>query len=112
MRQDHWVNEITPDIIAGFLRRHRSGDAGRILTRYAEHKKFHDILSEEIGIELLKDLFGLMDELIEKVIDETATPQDLADYRAFRRLADRWQKRLKTYYKLHEVIVKEKKDAI
>lgn len=81
--------------------------AGRIINILAKQAKFKKALETEVGQEIFSDVLISMESLLEKIIIETATKEEKADFRALRMIAERWQDKLADYNKTILQIAKE-----
>ena len=79
-----------------FLGKQR-GRGQELLALLNRQKKFHDAINSDVGRELLSDLIGIMDNRLQKIVEEKATPQELAEYRVARLLLSAWEKRFSEY---------------
>lgn len=59
--------------------------------------KFLSIFESDIGQELLKDATDRMQALLLKIIEEDASPEEHAEYRALRDITRKWLGKIKKY---------------
>ena len=84
--------------IEKFLNTHRDRSA-KIITVLAKRAKFKAAIETDIGQELMIDALSSMEEILEKIIMETATPKEKADFRALRMIMTKWQDKIAAYNK-------------
>jgi len=73
--------------------------ANRILTVMAKRAKFMEAINTPLGQEILKDVAVGMEELLDKIIQEKATVQEKAEFRAYRKIMNSWTDRIRAYNK-------------
>lgn len=95
------------ETIDKFLATHGKA-AARVVNALARHDKFKTAIETEVGQVLMADCLNRMEAILEKIITEDATPQELAEFRALREIADRWQDRLVAYTKAVKQIAENK----
>lgn len=79
-----------------FIKKH--GNKGsKILSMLGYNRKFIMAVASEEGRELLKDIMNQMDAILAKVIDLKANEAELAEYRAYRRIFNKWVTRIAKY---------------
>ena len=88
-----YENEITIDSIEKFLAIHGQRGA-KTLSLAGKQRPFIEALSSEIGQELLRDLMVRMEVILDKIIEETVTKVELAEYRVLRDIFNKWAKRI------------------
>ena len=78
------IPRIIPDDIMGYVK--RSGKHGDRTTsiHYRLLPTFEIVVGTKIGNELMRYLIETEDELLVKIYQETATPQELAEFRVIR----------------------------
>lgn len=69
----------------------------RILTALERTNGFVAAFNNPLGQELLNDAISEMGMILEKIINEEATPQELADFRAYRRITTKWVEIINTH---------------
>lgn len=77
-----------------------------ILESIAKQNKFVKAFSSDIGQELLKDASARLEELFNKIVQETSTEVERAEFRAFKVILERWLKRIDIYIENIEYIKK------
>ena len=83
-------------VIDTFLKTHGK-DAARIVNILAKRDKFKKALETDVGKEIMADALNRMEGILGKVIEESASPQELAEFRALRSIVDKWQDKLAEY---------------
>lgn len=86
------------DAINRFLETHGQR-AVRVISVLAKRSKFKEAIESEVGRELMADVLSNMEDILDKIINETATDTEKADFRAYRGIANKWQDRLAAYNK-------------
>ena len=71
--------------------------AGMVISALAKKSKFKEAIESELGQELLSDVLACMEEILPKIINEKATTQEKAEFRALRMISNRWQDKLASY---------------
>lgn len=84
------------DAVDRFLTTHGER-AKRVITVLAKQAKFKEAIESEVGQALMADVVESMESLLEKIINDTASPEEKAEFRAFRLIADKWQAKLSAY---------------
>lgn len=86
--------------IEGYITRHgKKGKemASRLLSALGKNEQFLNAFNSPLGSELLTDLISMMEEKLDKIIDETADDKDKADFRAAKNLSMRWVGKINEY---------------
>lgn len=84
-----------------------SGPKGALfISQLSKQSKFANALATEIGTLLLKDAVDRSEFLLSKIIDEKATEQEKAEFRALKGILDRWADRVDVYLKNLEKVAK------
>jgi len=98
-----FYHDISANVLDEFLEKHKykfksdkEGKAyqNRLFANLNKVRPFQEAIKSEIGKELLRDVTNDMDLIIEKIINEKASDEELAEYRALRRIAFRWANRI------------------
>ena len=71
--------------------------AGRLLSALGKNEQFLNAFNSPLGSELLTDLIDTMESKLDKIIDESATDKDRADFRAAKDLSLRWVSKINEY---------------
>jgi len=87
---------ITNEAIEKFVSTH-GNRAGMVISALAQKSKFKEAIESDIGQELMADVLASMEEILPKIINEKATTQEKAEFRALRMIANKWQDRLAAY---------------
>ena len=101
METDEKSNRTLGDI-EDYIKRHgKKGQekVSRILSSLGKSEQFLNAIQSPLGTELLTDLISMMEEKLDKIINETADDKDRADYRACKILSLRWADRINAYNK-------------
>jgi len=94
---------VTSEEVEAFLR--REGKRGvRVLEKLQKMKPVKRAIETEIGAILIKSIADDMDSVLDKIINETVTEIELADFRAGKRLAGKLSDTINSYYKEEEKI--------
>ena len=94
MLQTQPFDRVSKSAIEKFQKRHGK-KAARILSILGEKlQPFYRAIQSDIGQELLKDAIFKMNEILEKIIDETADSKDLAEFRVLRHITLEWSKKI------------------
>jgi hypothetical protein len=98
-------NTVTAENLANFLR--QNGKAGaRTLSVLGHFQPFVEAFNLEIGKELLGDAIVIHDELLMKVANLTATPEETMEYKAIRKIIFRWSEKIVRYEKAMSELTK------
>lgn len=95
------------DVINKFLQTHGK-QAARVVNILAKREKFKRAIETDIGGEIMVDALNRMEELLQKIIEETASPQELGEFRALRNIVNKWQDKLAEYSKAIKQIAENK----
>lgn len=104
--KDTWQeDELTPHDIEKFLKIH--GKRGvKTLSLLGRNHNVYEFASSEIGTTLLKNTMSQMEQLLNKIIDGKATPEETIEYRVrsefFVQLTDKIDKYLGVRKKVKE----------
>ena len=52
---------------------------------------------DPVGQDIMRDAINQMEGLLEKIVNEESTDAERAEYRAYRRILDRWTERINRY---------------
>jgi hypothetical protein len=98
-------NTVTAEKLANFLR--QNGKAGaRTLSVLGHFQPFVEAFNLEIGKELLSDAITIHDELLVKVANLSATPEETMEYKAIRKIIFRWSEKIVRYEKAMSELTK------
>ena len=89
--------KVTLSDIERFAAKNKGRGAAQVLSILGKRRPFMDAISTEVGQELLSDVVEQMQLILAKIIDDTATPTEVADFRAYKAISERWAKRISTY---------------
>jgi hypothetical protein len=99
--KDDWKSEISPDDVEKFLAVH--GRRGvKTLSLLSKSSKFYQAISSEIGQELLNEVMVKLELLLNKCIENKASNEEKADYRAYSNIFNEWAKRISFHQKLRK----------
>jgi len=71
--------------------------AARVLNTLGKNQAFMSAIESPVGQELMSDALIRMEGLLDKVIDETATPQEKAEFRALKGILLGWGTKINSY---------------
>lgn len=95
--------EITLEQIDKFLAVH--GNKGiKVLSLVGQLRTFKEAINSGIGRELLNDLMVKMELLLPKIIELSASKNELAEYRVMKSLMDKWSKKIILFEKVKKTI--------
>ncbi len=97
MSEDSWAFNITPKNVEDFQKAHGKQQTRHIFAIMGKHHDFYQAVSTKLGQELLKDMMAMMDTVLLKIADGTATPEETMEYRILKRIFDTWCQRIKIY---------------
>lgn len=69
----------------------------QLLSVLGKQAAFQRAIESEVGQQLLKDALAQAEQLLEKIVSDTATDTDRADFRAFRGILLAWGARIDAY---------------
>ena len=90
---------ITLEHIQAHTRRTNPRATGKMLSILGRKRKFVDELNTEVGQQLFKKVTTRLEELFEKVADDTAEPEEKMEFKVTRRLLGDWAKEMGEYVK-------------
>ncbi len=97
------MEEIVKSKIESFLR--KTGKRGAaVISVLGKNEQFINAISTPLGEELLRDVIVIMEEKLELIYNEKASTEDKADFRALKRISERWVGRINQQRKLTDVI--------
>ncbi len=91
-------NTVTAEQLAQYLNR-RGKFGAKTLSILGHYRPFVDAINSDIGKQLLRDAISIYEELLSKVGNLTATPEETMKYAAVREIIMRWSDRLAIYEK-------------
>jgi len=91
--------EITIADIEKFTATHGQNGA-KTLSLLGKNNSFYKAINSEIGQTLMTDLMVQMEYLLDRIINEKASPEERAEYRVSRKLLIKWADKIKTYQEL------------
>lgn len=91
--ENPFEQEITIETINKFRSIHGQSGA-KTLSLAGKYLVFTEALSSEIGQEILRDVMIKMEILLEKIIEETASKKEHAEYRVLKDIFNRWAKKI------------------
>lgn len=74
--------------------------ASLYLTQLGKSHQVVRAFGTDVGEVILTDALVRIDMLLHKIVDETATDVEKADYRALKQIVNAWSKRINDHYKL------------
>jgi len=89
-------NTVTAEQLANLLRRKGGQQTLSVLGHY---QPFNDAINTEVGKQLLHDALTVHEQLLQKVADLTATPEETMEYKAIRKIIMQWSERISRYEK-------------
>lgn len=102
--------KINQQVIENFIQKHGK-KASQILSALGKSQPFIEAIQTNIGQELLKDALEMIQERLDKIINEEATELEKAEYRVLRTITTRWVDKINNHTKLLSEVYKEGKIA-
>jgi len=102
-----YENEITIEGIEKFLSIHGQRGA-KTLSLAGKQRPFIEALSSKMGQELLRDMMVRMEVILDKIIEETVSKEELAEYRVLRDIFKKWAKRIMIFEETKKKIKEER----
>lgn len=101
-------DRISPKDISGYSERHGVKATQRLLSILGRRSRFVEAFESELGQMLLYDAVKNADLLLDKIIDEEASSEEKAEYRAYRNILQTWTSRIIQYQNgINQLIDKE-----
>jgi len=91
------MNDLTTKAVSNLLQTYKHPRERRVLADLARRDKFVKALGSEVGTEILSDAITYMDILLTKIIEEEATDSERAEYRAYKKIIDKWAIKVENY---------------
>ena len=90
----------SPRIMTADIQSHRAnhGVGKNMLMFMRQQRPFCEALASGIGQELLRDVMSDMDRLLKRIINESVSPQELAEYRVLKDIFTKWSTRIIKYF--------------
>lgn len=92
------MGDITEQDIQRLSKRRGSKNAARLLSILGKDKQFLKAWESPIGKPLMQDLLKNAESLLEKIIEDKATPEEKAEFRVIRRWLIEVASRINAYY--------------
>ena len=70
---------------------------GDLLSLLGKQTGFIEALDSPVGKEVLKDLLKQEENLLQKIVEETASQEEKAEFRVIKKLISQWVKRISAY---------------
>jgi methionyl-tRNA synthetase len=83
------VDEKTIELYA---RANSGPKAQKMINVLSKTHGFISAFKDKVGQEVMLDALQRSEEILDKIVDETATPQERAEFRALKKIIARWQK--------------------
>lgn len=96
---DDLKDRITEEDVARYAKKRGPQNTGRLLSVLGKDKQFLNAWDSPIGKELMEHDLNKAEMLLEKIITESASPQEKADFRAIRESLVYRASRITRYYK-------------
>ncbi len=91
-------NKITEEDIRAYRKKRGAQNASRLLSILGKKKQFLNAWESPIGQELMNHLLLDAESLLEKIIEEKATPEEAAEFRVIRRWLVKVEEKITSYY--------------
>ena len=92
-------NPITLEQMAAHTRRTNKAATSKLLSIIARKRKFVDQLNTELGQILFGKITTRLEELFEKIAEESADEKEKMEFRVTRKLIEGWSERMDEYVK-------------
>jgi hypothetical protein len=83
---------IKKDVIKLYARAESGAKAQKMINALSKTEGFVAAMSDKVGQEVLNDALVLSEQILDKIIDEDATKEEVAEFRALKKIIERWQK--------------------
>lgn len=80
-----------------FIRNVGVKNADRVLKVLSRHVAIYEAMNTPLGQIFMKEVMDNIDLILEKIIEEKATDQDKADFRAYKKIAESWANKILAY---------------
>jgi len=97
--------QISSEQLENYLQRGRKR-AIDVVAALGQLDKYLDAVSTEVGQELLRDDVEDFERLLGKIAEESATPEEKAEYRVIKRRIQKMASRIDAYNKYAEEVTK------
>ena len=94
---DDWRVSLTPSDIEDFRASHGARPTAAVLSKLGQYQPYYSLLTSELGQALLGPDIEQCNMLLCKIAENTATIDEKAEYRAYRRIIDRHLDRIYSY---------------
>lgn len=91
------MSELHTTDVETFIRNVGIKNADRVLKVLSKHVAIYEAMNAPLGQILMKEVMDNIDQLLEKIIEEKASDQDKADFRAYKRIAESWANKILAY---------------
>ena len=93
------MKKINAEDIQKFTKKHGASKTGRLLSALGKDRQFTDAWESPAGKEILGHLLSMIDQKLDKIINETAEDKDRAEYRVCMELLAYFRDRFNAYNK-------------
>ena len=106
MDSDKPLETLSSQVIGAYLAK-KGQKANALLSVLGRQQPFIDAMSTPAGRELLDDAITVMQEIMQKIVEETATPQEQAEFRALKKIMARWEQKIHSYMTAGRMVKEE-----
>jgi len=100
--------EITEQDIQRYASKRGPQNASKLLSVLGKNKQFLNAWESPVGQELMNQLLVDAEGFLEKIIEDKATPEEKAEFRAIRRWLSKVASKIGAYYKDLETLKRGK----
>ena len=97
---------INMDDLARHSKRTNKHATSKLLSILGRKKEYVDAINSELGLKLFEGITNRLDELFEKIAEETATSDEKMEFRVTRKLLQGWASEIHNYIKAKEKLQK------
>ncbi len=91
-------NKITEEDVRHYTKKRGAQNASKLLSILGKKKQFLNAWESPIGQELMSQLLIDAERLLEKIIENKATPDETAEFRVIRRWLVKVEEKITSYY--------------
>jgi hypothetical protein len=100
-------NSVTAEMMARLLRKFPGERGAKTRELFYKNLDFNEAMNTKTGQEILKDAIDIHEELLNKIGNLIATPEEAMEYKAIHKIITKWATRIVFHNKVLAELVKQ-----